>query len=60
MSAGILENPATRENISSYHPLQRLGTPRDIAALTVFLLSSEASWITGQVMGVDGGRSVIL
>ena len=59
LSAGILENPDTRESISSYHPLQRLGTPRDIAAMTVFLLSSEASWITGQVMVVDGGRSVI-
>ena len=59
LSAGILENPATRENISSYHPLQRLGTPHDIAAMTVFLLSPEASWITGQVLGVDGGRSTI-
>jgi len=60
LSAEILKNPDTRESISSYHALHRLGTPRDIAAMTVFLLSSEASWITGQVMGVDGGRSVIV
>ncbi len=60
LSAEILKNPDTRESIASYHALQRLGTPGDIAAMTVFLLSSEASWITGQVMAVDGGRSVIV
>ena len=59
LSAGILENPSTRDTISQNHPLQRLGTPSDIAAMTLFLLSPESSWITGQVMGVDGGRSVI-
>jgi len=59
LSADILKNPDTRENIGKYHPLQRLGNTADIAAMTVFLLSPEASWITGQVMGVDGGRSTI-
>ncbi len=59
LSQGMLENPATREAIIKSHPLQRLGKPQDIAAMTVFLLSSQASWITGQVMGVDGGRSMI-
>ena len=59
LSADILANPAARENISKNHPLQRLGNTADIAAMTVFLLSPEASWITGQVMGVDGGRSTI-
>jgi len=59
LSQGMLENPSTREAIIRNHPLQRLGKPQDIAAMTVFLLSPEASWITGQVLGVDGGRSVI-
>ncbi|OYW58074.1 MAG: short-chain dehydrogenase, partial [Azorhizobium sp. 32-67-21] len=39
------------------HALGRLGEPEDVAGLAAFLLSTEADWITGQVMGVDGGRS---
>lgn len=45
--------------IAGMHPLPRLGTPMDIAALTVFLLSDESSWITGQIFSVDGGRSTL-
>lgn len=40
------------------HPLGRLGTPADVAALIVFLCSQDASWITGAVVPVDGGASV--
>ena len=35
----------------------RLGTPEDIAAATLFFLSDQAGWTTGQVLSVDGGRS---
>lgn len=45
--------------IAALHPLPRLGTPDDIAAMTTFLLSPEASWMTGQVVRVDGGRSTL-
>jgi len=48
---------ATAQAIAALHPLQRLGTPNDIAGMAAFLLSAEADWITGQVIGVDGGRS---
>ncbi len=39
-------------------PLCRLGTPEDVASLAYFLASEEASFITGQVIGVDGGFAV--
>jgi 3-oxoacyl-[acyl-carrier protein] reductase len=37
-------------------PLSRMGTPQDIVEMCLFLLSDEASWITGQVFNVDGGQ----
>jgi NAD(P)-dependent dehydrogenase (short-subunit alcohol dehydrogenase family) len=59
LAAGIIKNEKTAENIAVLHPLKRLGTPEDIAAMAAFLLSPESEWITGQVFGVDGGRSTL-
>lgn len=41
------------------HPLKKIGEPEDIAKLTKFLLTEESSWITGQVIGIDGGLSTL-
>ncbi len=41
------------------HPLKRIGTTEDIANMAMFLLSEKASWITGQIIHVDGGMSSI-
>jgi 3-oxoacyl-[acyl-carrier protein] reductase len=41
------------------HPLGRLGEPADIAGALAFLLAPEHAWITGQVLGVDGGLATL-
>jgi NAD(P)-dependent dehydrogenase (short-subunit alcohol dehydrogenase family) len=53
----LVENPATLRVSETMHPLGRIGEPEDVAALVAFLVSSEAAWITGQVIAVDGGLS---
>lgn len=55
----LLANEKKREAAASRHPLKRYGTPADIAAAAVFLLEPGNSWITGQVLGVDGGLGSI-
>ncbi len=59
LAAKVLGNDQAAASIANAHPLPRLGTSDDIAALAVFLLSQEADWITGQIIGVDGGRSTL-
>jgi len=41
------------------HPMKRIGRAEDIAEMAAFLLSDKSSWITGQVIQVDGGLSAI-
>ena len=53
----LLSNESRRQASEERHPLQRVGTPADIAAMATFLLSDQSSWISGQVIGVDGGMS---
>ncbi|MHC2087471.1 SDR family NAD(P)-dependent oxidoreductase [Methylobacterium sp. CM6244] len=57
LAAAITGNETLASGIASMHALQRLGTPDDIGALAAFLVSAEAGWITGQIIGADGGRS---
>lgn len=51
----LLNTPEKRENSNKRHPIGRIGTAHDIAALSAFLLSDNGSWITGQVLHADGG-----
>ncbi|KAF0092567.1 MAG: dehydrogenase [Fusobacteria bacterium] len=57
LSATIIGNDDSKEKMAAQHPLGRLGHPEDIASMAAFLISEEADWISGQVIGIDGGRS---
>ncbi|MFC4166594.1 SDR family NAD(P)-dependent oxidoreductase [Teichococcus aestuarii] len=59
MAAPLTANAQMAEAIAKLHPVPRLGTPEDAAALAAFLLSPEAGWISGQVIGADGGRATL-
>jgi NAD(P)-dependent dehydrogenase (short-subunit alcohol dehydrogenase family) len=56
----FLNNDVKKEKSAERHPLKRFGQPEDSASAAVFLLSDESSWITGQVMQVDGGMSSLI
>lgn len=53
----LLSSEQKRTAMAERHPLKRVGTVDDMASLAEFLLTDHASWITGQVIGVDGGMS---
>ncbi len=53
----MLKNTSLAEGIAKAHPLKRLGEGKDSASLAKFLITEESSWITGQIIAVDGGRS---
>ena len=55
----IIKNKTIEDSIAKMHPLKRLGEGNDSASLANFLLTKKSSWITGQIIGVDGGRSNI-
>jgi len=55
----LLSNDKKREMMSERHPLKRVGNADDIANAAVFLLSGKSTWMTGQVIGVDGGLSTL-
>ncbi len=57
MAEALLKDAVKEQRLISMHPLGRLGEPEDIANAVVFLFSDMASWITGQVLAVDGGFS---
>ncbi|MCT8340430.1 SDR family oxidoreductase [Flavobacteriaceae bacterium TK19130] len=59
LASKLLSNDSKKEKMAERHPLKRVGTTDDIAAMATFLLSDDSSWMTGQVLGVDGGLSTL-
>jgi NAD(P)-dependent dehydrogenase (short-subunit alcohol dehydrogenase family) len=59
LAASLLNSEQKMEANAQRHPLKRVGTANDISEMACFLMSSKSSWITGQIMHVDGGMSSI-
>ncbi len=55
----ILSSPEKREASDKRHPIGRVGTSEDLANAAAFLLSDDSSWITGQILGIDGGMGTL-
>jgi 3-oxoacyl-[acyl-carrier protein] reductase len=59
LTARITASPASREASLAMHPLGRLGRAEDVASAACWLLDPRQSWVTGQVLGVDGGLATV-
>lgn len=55
----LLSTEEKRKASDDRHPLKRIGQPEDISEMTLFLLSDASSWMTGQIIHLDGGMSSI-
>lgn len=55
----LLSSDEKKKANAERHPLKKIGTPKDIADMASFLLSDNSSWMTGQVLHLDGGMSSI-
>lgn len=59
LASKLVNNEAKRQNMADRHPLKKIGAPTDIGEAAVFLLSGKSSWITGQIIRIDGGISTL-
>jgi NAD(P)-dependent dehydrogenase (short-subunit alcohol dehydrogenase family) len=59
LASKFLSSPEKIQANAERHPLKKIGNAEDLAEMALFLLSNKAAWITGQIMHVDGGISVI-
>lgn len=59
LSGALLANDAMKKAMAKAHPMQRLGSPEEAAALAYFLIGGSSGWMTGQIIHMDGGRGCL-
>lgn len=59
LAARITSNPAALQASTAMHALGRIGRPEDVASAIAWFLNPENSWVTGQILGVDGGLATL-
>ena len=59
LASGLLNTEEKIAANAQRHPLKRIGNPNDLAQLAEFLLNEQSTWITGQILHVDGGMSTL-
>jgi len=59
LASQLLSTPEKREASGKRHPLQRIGNADEIGKMVEFLLSKNSAWITGQIIGIDGGMGSV-
>ena len=59
LAGRLLSSDDKKQRMGEMHPLKRIGTTADIANTACFLLSDKSSWMTGQVLAIDGGKSTL-
>ena len=59
LAAPVTGTPASLEASRAMHPLGRIGAPEEVASAVAWLLDPEQAWVTGQVLGVDGGLATV-
>ena len=59
LAGKLLSTPEKKEAMGHNNPMKRVGEANDIAEMTAFLLSDKSSWMTGQIIHIDGGQSVL-
>jgi NAD(P)-dependent dehydrogenase (short-subunit alcohol dehydrogenase family) len=55
----LTSNEATLKASTALHPLGRIGEPSDVAAAITWLLDPATTWVTGQIIGIDGGLATV-